>query len=322
MNVSNKYKVGIETIEYLIENQLNIANFFSDETVTEIQINDDKTIWIEKAGIGKVPTGIIAPPEHVLNLIQTLASMEDKEINMFVPNISTILPYKGAKYRFEGIIPPVQINPSCTIRKTSTKIIPLEKYIETGFLTLETANLILNYLKEKKNILIVGATNTGKTTFLNALLNTEIVKEDRLFIIEEVREIQASSPNKNNIEICSWYDGKAALKSAVRYTPERIIFGEIRGAEAFDMLNVFNTGHGGGICTVHANDTLSALDKLETFMLYTQPHTMSKLIARVIDVVIVLSIEKATRYLKSIAEIRGYDGANYLLDYKYNVNGL
>lgn len=317
MMTTNKYMVGIDNIKYLIEENLKLKSFFEDSSVTEIQINDDNTIWIEKAGIGKIFTGINVLPEDTLNLIKTLASMEDKEVNFFQPRISTVLPYKLEKYRFEGLIPPIQVNPSCTIRKTSKKIIPLEKYIENGFLTLETANLILSYLKENKNILIVGGTNTGKTTFLNALLNTKIVQKDRLFIIEEVKEIQASSPNKNNVELFPWFDGKEALKSSVRYTPERIIFGEIRGAEAFDMLNVFNTGHGGGICTVHANDCLSALDKLETFMLYTQPHPMSKLIARVINVVVDLSIEGATRYLKSISEVKGYSNGNYILDYKY-----
>lgn len=318
--MDNKYKVGVETIAYLIESLLHISEFLEDKDVTEIQINDDNKIFVEKAGVGKVFTGLYAPPEHTLNLIQTLGSMENKEINMFSPNISTILPYKNQKCRFEGTIPPVTVNPTCTIRKKSIKIIPLESYVESGFLTPELKELILYYLKSNKNILVVGGTNTGKTTFLNALVNTDVVLKDRLLIVEEVREIQCKAQNKNSFELFPWFDGKAALKTAVRYTPERIIFGEVRGAEAFDMLNVFNTGHGGGVTTIHANDCLSALDKLETFVLYTQPHTMSKLISRVIQVVIDLGIHGTTRYLKSIAEVKGYENNKYILDFKYKSN--
>lgn len=316
---TNIYKAGIDNIEFLINYNMKLREFFEDPEITEISINDDNSVWVEKSGIGKVKIDLQVSSNDTLNLIKTLASMDGKEVNIFNPRVSTTLPYNNNKYRFEGIIPPITINPCFVIRKPTIKEIPLETYLETGFLSEENYLLILKYLKEKKNILLVGGANTGKTTFLNALLNTDIVKEDRLLVIEEVREVKSSAKNKNNFELQGWFDGKEALKSAVRFTPERIIFGEIRGAEAFDMINVFNTGHGGGICTVHANDCIGALDKLETFMLYTQQHTMSKLIARVINVVIVLKIEKSRRYLGSIAEIKDYKEGEYILDYKYNV---
>lgn len=314
--LSNKFLVGIQTIEFLIE-KLNLAGYFENPEITEIMINGDNKIYLEKANVGKVYAGHDSNQNDLLNLIQVVGSMENKEINYFNPDIRTNIIYKNMKCRFTGAIPPVTNEPTCTIRKKSTRIIPLESYVSSGFMSEDIKDLLIDYLKERKNILVVGATNTGKTTFLNALLNQEIVKSERLFVIEDVQEIQATSENINYVQVHPWYDPKRALSLAVRYTPERIIYGEVIGGEAFDMLNTFNTGHGGGITTIHANDCYSALDKLETFVLYTQPFPMSQLIARVIDVVIVLSIEKATRFLHSIAEVKGYENGKYILDFKY-----
>nr|WP_249169469.1 MULTISPECIES: ATPase, T2SS/T4P/T4SS family [unclassified Fusobacterium] len=285
----------------------------SDPLITEINVNPDNKIFIYKNGIGHINTNKLAIPQTTLNLIQTLASLENKEVNEEFPHISTTLPIGNC--RFEGNVPPSVDNPSCSIRKPSKKIMTLDDYVEQGFCTEECKNIIIDCVKKQKNILIVGGTNTGKTTFANAVIGE--MKDERLIIAEQVKELQTKNDNNVFFNISPFFSGKQALVSSTRYNPTRIIYGEIRGAEAFDFLNALNSGSKGGLSTIHANDCYGGLSKLETYILYEHENPMGQLIARSVEIVMTLKLYKHKRYLDSIAEVKGYKNGEYILNFIY-----
>ncbi|MGL4509737.1 ATPase, T2SS/T4P/T4SS family [Cetobacterium sp.] len=294
--------------------RLDLLKYLEDDSVTDIMVNPDNKIFIIKMGEGKIFTGLYSTPEVTRNAINILASLEGVLINDKNPRISTSLPLTNS--RFEGLIPPVVENPSFTIRKKILKVLKLDDYIRQGIFTDREKALIENYVKTKQNILIVGGTNTGKTTFANAVI--DLMQNERLFFIEEVRELQSTNFDNTYVQVIEGiFSPKEAIRSAMRWTPERIIYGEIRGAEAFYLINAFNSGHSGGLTTIHANDCYGGLSKLETYILYEKPYPLSELIARTINVVMTMVVENNKRTLDSIAEVKGYENGKYILDFKY-----
>lgn len=314
MNETNKFYEAQKTLDLAFKRLL-IYDYLVDPSITEINCNCDSKIFIQKVGIGAVDTNILADSSTIINIINILASLQGLIINDKNPRISTILPFLGG-CRVEGLLPPVVSNPSLSIRKKSTRIITLDEYVKQGIFTEKEKNLMKEYVYKKKNILIIGGTNTGKTTFANALVRE--MNDERLLFIEEVRELQSDAKNKIFLQVIDGiFSPKDALKSAMRMSPERIIYGEVRGAEAFDLLNAFNSGHSGGVSTIHANDCYSGLEKLETYILYEHSNPMQKVIARTINVVLVLKFINGKRVLDSIAEVNGYLNEHYILDFKY-----
>ena len=294
--------------------RLDLLKYLEDDSVTDIMVNPDNKIFIIKMGEGKIFTGLYSTPEVTRNVINILASLEGVLINDKNPRISTSLPLTNS--RFEGLIPPVVENPSFTIRKKILKVLKLDDYVRQGIFTDREKTLIENYVKTKQNILIVGGTNTGKTTFANAVI--DLMQNERLFFIEEVRELQSTNFDNTYVQVIEGiFSPKEAIRSAMRWTPERIVYGEIRGAEAFYLINAFNSGHSGGLTTIHANDCYGGLSKLETYILYEKPYPLSELIARTINVVMTMVVENNKRTLDSIAEVKGYENGKYILDFKY-----
>lgn len=295
-------------------NKLKILDFLNDNTVTEIMINPDKKIFVKRAGKGKEFTNLYSDSNEVRNVINILASLQGVVINDKTPRISATLPLTNS--RFEGLVPPVVENPSFTIRKKILKVLKLDDYVKQGTFTEREKELIKGYVKSKKNILIVGGTDTGKTTFANAII--DVMQNERLYFIEEIRELQSTNFDNTYVQVIDGiFSPKEALKSAMRWSPDRIIYGEIRGAEAFDLVNAFNSGHSGGLTTIHANDCYGGLSKLETYIMYEKENPLSGVIARTINVVITMKHEGNKRVLGEIAEVKGYKNGEYILDFKY-----
>ena len=295
-------------------NKIGVMKFLNDNTVTEIMINSDNKIFIKKFGEGKIFTNLYSDPNVVKNIINILASIRGVVINEKNPKLSSTLPLTNS--RFEGMIPPVVENPCFTIRKKILKVLKLDDYVEQGIISVNEKKLIESYVKAKKNILIVGGTDTGKTTFANAII--DIMQNERLYFIEEIRELQSTNLDNTFVQVIEGiFTPKQALKSAMRWSPDRIIYGEITGAEAFDLVNAFNSGHSGGLTTIHANDCLGGLSKLETYIMYEKENPLSGVIARTIDVVMTMRHEGVKRVLGEIAEVKGYKNNEYILEFKY-----
>lgn len=304
-------------LEHELE-RLGILEYLKDDTVTEIMVNPDNKIHIKVLGQGKIFTGKISDPGIARNIINTLAALDGIVVNELNPGISTNLPLTNS--RFEAMIPIIVENPCFTIRKKILKVLKLDDYVNQGAFTEKEKDLIISYVKNKRNILIVGGTDTGKTTFANAVIDN--MQNERLYFIEEVRELQSTNDDNTFVlTIQGIYSPQQALKRAMRWSIDRIIMGEVRGAEAFDLLNAFNSGHEGGLCTIHANDCYGGLSKLETYILYEKSNPLSDLIARVINVVITMKIEDNKRVLDSIAEVKDYVNGKYILDFKFKRGG-
>lgn len=310
---SNNILEAKAILEHGLE-KLGILEYLKDDTVTEVMVNPDNKIYIKVLGKGKIFTGKYSDPGVARNIINTLAALDGIVVNELNPGISTNLPLTNS--RFEAMVPIIVENPCFTIRKKILKVLKLDDYVKQGAFTEKEKDLIVSYVKNKRNILIVGGTDTGKTTFANAVIDN--MQNERLYFIEEVRELQSTNDDNTFVQtIQGIYSPQQALKRAMRWSPDRIIMGEVRGAEAFDLLNAFNSGHEGGLCTIHANDCYGGLSKLETYILYEKSNPLSDLIARVINVVITMKMEDNKRVLDSIAEVVDYKDGKYILDFKF-----
>lgn len=311
MEKNHSFLQGKLMVEEAMKN-LKIYHYFLDSKVTEILINTDNSIWVKKIGEGFIDTGERSESSQVLNILKTLASLNKVSLNEENPHISTELPLN--KSRVEGLIPPVVDNPKFNIRKKIPITKNIKDYLNDNFITKDQYDYLVKSVKKHKNILVIGGTDTGKTTFVNALISIMDNLEERLIILEEVQELQTKAKNVDRIKIIpGLYSARDALKSCMRLSPERIIFGELRGEEAYDFINGLNSGHPGGVSTIHANDGMGGLKKLETYVQMGIGKPMSELIGMTVNILIVLKMKNNIRYLDEISEIMEYEDKKYKL---------
>lgn len=313
---SDEKKEIIETV-FNSFRRLDILQPILDDTeVTEIMINGPNDIFIEKNGrITKVELEFESP-DKLEDIIQIMVTTVNRIVNEATPIVDARL--KDGS-RINVVLPPIALNgPIVTIRKFPDKPIDIDKLIEMDSLTLEAAEFLKMLVIAKYNIFIAGSTGSGKTTFLNALSNF-IPKDERIITIEDSAELQILNiPNLVRLEIRNEnLEGKGGItirdliKTSLRMRPERIIVGEVRGAEAIDMLQAMNTGHDGSLSTGHANSTEDMLARLETMILSWSMlpiEAVRKQIASAIDIVIFLSrLRDKSRRTIEISEIVGIE---------------
>lgn len=287
-----------------------IRNALDAADTIEIMANPDGSVWIEKAAIGLVVS------EHTLDasdrerVIRLVASGVGEAANRASPIISAELP--GSGERFEGLLPPVSTAPCFSIRKPATTPFELGDYVDQGALSPALCAALRESVANHANILIAGGTSSGKTTFTNALLAEPAFQEDRIVILEDTRELCCAAPNRVQLRT---HRGSASLQQLVRSTlrlrPDRIIVGEVRGAEALDLLKAWNTGHPGGITTLHANSAYGALRRLEQLTLEASSRAPFDLIAEAIDVVVFMSRAGGQRRIEEALRVSGFDGDGY-----------
>ena len=255
-----------------------------DKTVIEIMLNPDGAVWIDKIGSGMEFLCDMSPVQS-LQMLGTVAHMLGTVINYHNPVVEGELPGDGS--RVEGVIPPIVPNPTFNIRKKASAIFSLAEYIKSGRASDEDICILCEAISARKNILVVGGTGTGKTTFVNAIINEmkSLTPHHRLLILEDTLELQCSMDNFVSMRTSSDKSMQDLLKITMRQRPDRIIIGEVRGKEALDMLKAWNTGHPGGVCTVHANDARAGLLRIEQLISEVSQSPMKELIAEAIDVV-------------------------------------
>ncbi len=293
----------------LFKNALGKLNkFLEDKDVIEIMVNPDNKVWVDTLSKGRKYTEIVMKPHDTRRIINIIATNSEEVMKKESTIISAELPNCGS--RFQGMIPPAVANPSFTIRKKASLIFTLEDYVKKEAMTIKQYEKIKEAIKTKLNILVVGGTSTGKTTLTNALINEMSKYDNRIVILEDTQELQCSNEDHVFMRTTPHTSMRDLLKSTMRYRPDRILVGEIRGGEALDLLKAWNSGHPGGVSTIHANSSESGLQKLEQYILEVSSDPQIRAIAEAINLIIFIKKEKEKRKVNDILEVIGIDDNN------------
>ena len=288
-----------------------IAAALADPLVVEVMVNPDGALRLDRLGSGRCDTGVRIEPAQAERIIRLVASHARTEAHGGAPIVSAELPPHGdglAGERFEGVLPPVALGPCFSIRKPASRIYTLADYVSDGIMSAEAARHLSLGVVERRNILVAGGTSSGKTTLANALLGEVAARDERVIIIEDTRELQCGAPDTVSLRTRPGIVSIADLvRSTLRLRPDRIIVGEVRGREALDMLKAWNTGHPGGIATVHANSARSALYRLEQLIQEAVVTVPRQLIAQAIGLIVFIEGRGTARRIRSIAAVEGLD---------------
>ena len=260
----------------------------TDPQVVEILANPDGRLVLDRVGSGRADTGRRLEPEARERVVRLIADYVGDPVTRENPRLAGVLPVTGE--RFQGFLPPVTAGPAFSIRKRPTVIWTLEDYVRDGVMTEAQAELLRGAVRERRNLLISGGTGSGKTTLANALLAEPAFANDRVFLIEDTPELQ-----------CSAWDLVATLtrrhpvpigvvdlvRDALRMRPDRIVVGEMReGSAALETLKAWNTGHPGGLSTIHANSAREAVARIEDLIAEVGPGIPHRMISQSIDLIV------------------------------------
>jgi len=293
-----------------------IVAALSEPDVTDIHANPDGSVWIDRSGQGVSCADFQMAPDDVRVAINAIAAMANLEINEARPQLSTILPVSGE--RIQALIPPIVEAPCFSIRKPPTSVYRLDDYVSAGIASDLHADYLKKTVVERRNIVVAGSTGSGKTTLLNALLAEPAFSSDRIYTIEDVKELQVNAGNlvstftKPTNPPITMND---LVRNALRQCPDRIIIGEVRGGEAYELLKAWNTGHEGGIASIHANSAMEALYRIEDLVGEVVATIPQKMIGRTIDVIAFIERTKTGRRLTEIMEVASFGGDMYVTNH-------
>lgn len=284
--------------------------------ITEVMLNCDGALFMESQQRGMYRAGTLAQ-SNAYTIVKTLASLADKTLDEAHPLLSGEIPFNGS--RIEIQIPPAVRAPSFTIRKHNALNLPLSALVETHMLSARTADFLREILLRRESIVVSGGTGTGKTTLVNALINelALLCPQERIINVEDTAELKVTLPNRLNLTVCAGTGMDALVRSALRSRPDRIVVGEIRGAEALDLLDGFSTGHSGGFATVHAGSPEQALKRLTLLVSRHEaaPRCIEPMIAMALDYIVQLE-RRPERHVAQIARVKGYREPDFVLAYQ------
>nr|WP_172690458.1 P-type conjugative transfer ATPase TrbB [Agrobacterium deltaense]ASK48522.1 P-type conjugative transfer ATPase TrbB [Agrobacterium deltaense] len=298
----------VRKLQDALGDQLCVA--LDDPTVIEIMLNPDGRLFIERLGHGVVPAGAMSAATAEV-VIGSVAHALQSEADDEQPIISGELPIGG--HRFEGLLPPVVSGPAFTIRRRASRLIPLDDYVKAKVMTEAQASVLRSAIASRMNIVISGGTGSGKTTLANAVI-AEIVTtapDDRMVILEDTAEIQCAAENAVCLHTTDTVDMARLLKSTMRLRPDRIIVGEVRDGAALTLLKAWNTGHPGGVTTIHSNTAMSALRRLEQLTAEASQQPMQEVIGEAVDLVVSIERTGKGRRVREVIHIEGYRHNHY-----------
>lgn len=285
-----------------------IADLLRDPAVSDILVNADGHVRVDRPGLPRTRLVLPLPRSSVERVVRLVASHVGRDIDPLHPIVSAELP-DGA--RFEGLLPPLSLGPCFAIRKHAARVFSLREYAAAGDLTLAEVAGLQAAVRDRRSILIAGGTGSGKTTFANALLAEIADSGDRLLILEDTRELQCAARDHLALRTSERTSLRDLLRASLRLRPDRIIVGEVRGGEALDLLKAWNTGHPGGVATLHANSARAALYRLEQLIEEVVPHASRPLIAEAVDLIVFLAPAhrhpRDRRRVETLAVVEGLD---------------
>ena len=306
----------------LIDNEINgygpITELLDDKYITEIMVNGKNEVYIELDGrVAKDDSVSFINDDHIIRTIQRLIQPLGRTIDAANPMVDARLE-DGS--RLNAVIPPLSLKgPVMTIRKFKEELANIDDFLRTGTLTPYMARFLEACVQAKLNIIICGGTGSGKTTLLN-VLSSFIDESERIITIEDAAELRLKQEHVISLETrLTNYEGQGEITirdlviNSLRMRPDRIIVGEVRGKEAFDMLQAMNTGHSGSLTTMHANSPIDALNRLETMVLMSGMEipipAIREYIENAIDIVVnVQRLSDGKRKITSISEVTGFKG--------------
>lgn len=283
-----------------------------DPATVELMLNPDGRLWQERLGQPMRCIGQMGA-QHAEGVIRTLAAHLQCEVTPQRPMIEGELPPHG--YRFAGQLPPVVTAPTFCIRKPAVTALSLSDYVRDAVLSEGAHQILATAVAERRNILVVGATGSGKTTLCGALLTAiaERFSDDRVVVLQDTLELPPAAENTVMLRTTAEVSMTALLRTTLRMRPDRILVGEVRGPEALDMLMAWSTGHEGGVATLHAGDPRAALLRLQ-MLVSMHPHApkcIEALIADAVDLVVLICRTPAGRRVRKILAVEGLGPDGY-----------
>jgi len=297
-------------LDELLRRQLGaeILAAIDDPQITEIIVNEDGRVWFESRGKGMHEAGLQLTASQVESFIGTVAASLGAVANASSPIVEGELLIDGV--RFEGLLPPVARKPCCVMRKPAQVLYTLDDYVRDEIVTQAQADLLRNAIDRRLNVVIAGGTGSGKTTLAGAMINEMVERSDsneRYVIIEDTLEIQCRAQNLVQLHTAESVDMARLVRTTMRLRPDRIIIGEVRGAEALALLKAWNTGHPGGVTTIHANGAKAALTRLSSLVQEAGVPPQRELIAESINLLAFIARTPAGRRLKELVCVEGYN---------------
>jgi type IV secretion system protein VirB11 len=290
-----------------------IMGALENPEVIEVMLNDDGKLWIEKYGRDHEHIGVIAK-KQAESIMYLVASGLRIEVGPRQPRIEGVFPLDGS--RFEGFFPPLAVAPGFTLRKRASRKMPLSEYAQSGSIRPEGVTLIENAVAGHENIVVVGGTSSGKTTFVNAVIDAidRLTPHDRVVVLEDTAELQCNSRNTVSLQTSELadIDMRKLARMTMRLAPKRIVIGEVRDFAALEMLKLWDTGHPGGVSTFHADSAVEALQRLESLVEEAGLGPKRDLIGRAVGMVVYMTKTRHnTRVVDSIIKVTGYDPTTY-----------
>jgi pilus assembly protein CpaF len=311
---------GFETILPFLKP---IEHLILDDAVSEVMVNGADQVFVEKAGFVEQVRGVSLGERSLLVAVKNIARRLGDDISEAKPILDSRLP-DGS--RVAAVIPPCSLSGvTLTIRKFNVRHFEIADLIASGTLTRALANRFEDYILQRRNFLICGGTGTGKTTLLNAL-GRFIPPDERILLIEDIAEIQLTQSNLVRFESRREHNGVPAvsirdlLRASLRHRPDRILLGEVRGSEAFDLLQLLNTGHAGTLSTIHASSAKQGLARFTSCILQSGielPYRSIKMnVADSLNVVVHIERRPGLRFISEVLEINSYDPDSDLFDFR------
>ncbi|MGD9965218.1 MAG: P-type conjugative transfer ATPase TrbB [Hyphomonadaceae bacterium] len=291
-----------------------IADALAAPDVVEALINADGRVWIDRVGHGLAATEHLMSAADRETAIRLLAHEAGDAVSADRAALATILPDSSA--RIQALMPPLVEAPVLAIRKRPSRIYTLADYVADAIASPLQAQLLADAVAARRNIIVAGGTGSGKTTLLNALLADPAFQDARVLILEDTAELQCASPNA--VQLLTKRTGpQVSMRDLVQITlrlrPDRIVVGEVRDGAALEVLKAWNTGHPGGLLTLHANSAADAIARLEDLAMEVTAHPPRRLIASAVDIVVFIARTATARAITEIIEVKGVAGETYEL---------
>lgn len=278
-----------------------IISLFDDERITDIEVNPDSMIFVHYVDGSSEYIDLKVDSKSIAAVAAIMAAELQNDVSEDNPSVAAVWP--DPALRIHIILPPAVKAPCMVIRRPSSMVFTLEELVDSGTCTTSEVKKIRDLIIKRKNIIVSGETGSGKTTLLNTLL-AEIPTKDRLYIVEDTRELICKAPNQVSILTGNKYSARQAIKDSLRFRPDRIIVGEVRDGAALDLLEAWNTGHPGGLCSIHANSPNTVKLRLKSLIQQVSISPQEDLINTTVDAIIQMTL--CSDGIRRITEIKEF----------------